>query len=189
MIIGFFVLLSIQDNGVGLNLPVQAAHGSFRRAAVRDIARQRITLPIRDATGRHLLYRLVCGSGLDDEHPEDLSGLIMCKLLSSDRLQNPRDLLALERPGSGRSWDTRGRFLESEVAGRCGDTRNWGRNRVFHIGSMLIQLRVHSVELGSTGRVESYSFTASIRNLTARDPPQEAGAQPNWFGSIDPCPI
>jgi hypothetical protein len=169
------------------NPPIQPIRTGFRHVEVGNLASQRIGLPVRDATGRRVLYRLVCGSGLDDDNPEDFSGLLMCRLLSSDRFQNPRDLLALERRGPGPSWDTRGRFLAAEVTGRCGNTPGWGRDRVFAVRGMLLRLKVADIERDRNGFISRYSFTASIQNRSkgARIPP--LGAQPPWFGSVEPC--
>lgn len=188
MIIALSFMLP-QANVVDIGRAILPVSTAVRHVNVLQIDRQRIMLPIRDASGRHVLYRLTCGSGLDDEHPEDLSGLIMCKLISSDPMQNPRDLLLLERSTQGRSWETRGRFLAKEVTGRCGTTPQWGRSRIFYVGAMRIELNIRDVETRPDGQIVRYSFTATIRNRANGASAPALSPQPAWFGTIGPCPI
>lgn len=183
------MLAIIIDQPIDIHRAVWPARVSFRSVLVTDLERQRVDLAIRDASRQRILYRLICGSGMDDDNPEDFSGLIMCKLVSTNRMQNPRNLLSLERSLAGKSWDMRGRFLEQEIVGRCGNMPAWGRSRAFDIGLLRMELRISDVVVDRAGRIRSYSFAAEVRNRNRRDLPLRTPRQPHWFGSGLPCPI
>jgi hypothetical protein len=112
----------------------------------------------------------------------------MCKLESSDRFQNPRNLLALKRPGPRPAWDMRGRFLPGEVTGRCGNDPAWGRDRLFAVQGMLVRLRVFGVERDAAGSIMRYNFSASVRNIGKATIVPTLGVPPTWFGGSASCP-
>lgn len=110
-----------------------------------DMGNPSVDLAIPGADGSPL-YRLECRSGDSYEGKEfDYSGDFECRLNSVPGKDAYRTLLTYQ-PVQPRDWESRARFLVSDLEGKCGDYPEYGRVRTFRLRGMRLRL-----SLGFTG--------------------------------------
>jgi hypothetical protein len=96
-----------------------------------------LVIPAADGTP---LYRLECRSGDAYEGVDfDYSGDIECRLNSAAGKDAYRTLLTYQ-PVQPRDWESRARFLVSDLEGRCGEYPEYGRVRTFRLRGMRLRL-------------------------------------------------
>jgi hypothetical protein len=105
-----------------------------------------LVIPAADGTP---LYRLECRSGDAYEGKDfDYSGDLECRLNSAAGKDAYRTLLTYQ-PVQPRDWESRARFLVSDVEGRCGDYPEYGRVRTFRLRGMRLRLSLGFMAHGS----------------------------------------
>lgn len=116
------------------------------------------------------LYALECRSGSysgSDESLLDYSGLLDCRLHSLNSEAFYKNLLVSSFIQWSDWWANRGRFLTSDLVGKCAGYPEYGSVRHLSLRSMEITLAIDNIKFGSAsgGRpvVKSYRFTVRVR--------------------------
>jgi len=141
------------------------------------------------------LYILTCKSGdVPFENDFTFSGLFHCRLVSLYSNNGDLPSLLFEDPNPTAGWEGRGRFLLSNVVGRCAATPDFGAQRTFLLRRMRILLGIHDIKLvGDIHHfdIKSYTFTYNIMpddsaaSSLVRKPKTK---EPWWFnGESDQC--
>ena len=98
-----------------------------------------VDLPINGANGA-ALYRLECRSGDSYEGKDfDYSGDFECRLVSATGRDAYRTLLTYQ-PVQPRDFESRARFLTSDLDGKCGDYPEFGHTRTIRLRGMRLKL-------------------------------------------------
>ena len=104
-----------------------------------DMSNPIVDLPINAANGA-ALYRLECRSGDSYEGKDfDYSGDFECRLLSAVGQDAYRTLLTYQ-PIQPRDFESRARFLTSDLDGKCGDYPEFGHTRTMRLRGMRLKL-------------------------------------------------
>ena len=130
---------------------VRAAKTSFQFVDPDNTA---MKMNIVSVTGASL-YALECYlNAYDHDDPQfDYSGDFECRLSASSSKEVYSTLLT-EEANPTRDWQGRGRFLQEDLVGKCGQYPEYGRTRHFRLRGMNLTLgvREYEVESGSRAR-------------------------------------
>jgi hypothetical protein len=104
----------------------------------------------------HPLYRLECHTFSYSDPDFDYSGDFECRLVSLYS-KEPWSTLLTDEPQQSRDWQSRGRFLASELEGACDKYPEYGAVRHFRLRGMQLTLEISDFKLVSKEIAKSQS--------------------------------